>query len=886
MIEGAAPGNGPPGAPSGLSVVAGDGQLALSWNAPAFGGGSAITNYRVYRGTAPGGESFLTDTGTTRSFVDSSVANGTTYYYKVTAENGNGEGALSSAASGTPLAAQAPEQPLPTIDAFNRPNESPLSDAGRWANLASGAATTLAVNNNQLACTLSTTCSAWRNPTTYGPDTEVWARITTLPGTTNQLRLYARLQQPSGANWDGYMLRTNQLAGPDELYLERIDNGNVVSLLTMSQELAAGDTLLLRTKGPTLEVWRNNSSTWTRLGTTQDTTYTTPGNSGIGLRGTTGRLDDFGTRTLGNPPPGAPSGLSVVAGDGQLALSWNAPAFGGGSAITNYRVYRGTAPGGESFLTDTGTTRSFVDSSVANGTTYYYKVTAENGNGEGALSSAASGTPLAAQAPEQPLPTIDAFNRPNESPLSDAGRWANLASGAATTLAVNNNQLACTLSTTCSAWRNPTTYGPDTEVWARITTLPGTTNQLRLYARLQQPSGANWDGYMLRTNQLAGPDELYLERIDNGNVVSLLTMSQELAAGDTLLLRTKGPTLEVWRNNSSTWTRLGTTQDTTYTTPGNSGIGLRGTTGRLDDFGTRTLGVPPDTTPPNAPGNLQAAAGGTKRIDLTWVAATDDGGDVSYRVERCQGGGCADFTEIGTTTETTYSDTGLVAATSYSYRVRAEDPATNLGPYSSVATATTQPVAPDTPPVEPLPVVDSFDRPNESPLSDAGRWANLASGAATTLAVNNNQLACTLSTTCSAWRNPTTYGPDTEVWARITTLPGTTNQLRLYARLQQPSGANWDGYMLRTNQLAGPDELYLERIDNGNVVSLLTMSQELAAGDTLLLRVQGTTLQVWRRSGTTWSQLGKVDDSTYDSAGSVGVALRGKIGRLDDFGAR
>ena len=230
MIEGAAPGNGPPGAPSGLSVVAGDGQLALSWNAPAFGGGSAITNYRVYRGTAPGGESFLTDTGTTRSFVDSSVANGTTYYYKVTAENGNGEGALSSAASGTPLAAQAPEQPLPTIDAFNRPNESPLSDAGRWANLASGAATTLAVNNNQLACTLSTTCSAWRNPTTYGPDTEVWARITTLPGTTNQLRLYARLQQPSGANWDGYMLRTNQLAGT-----RRASTSNASTTATLSR---------------------------------------------------------------------------------------------------------------------------------------------------------------------------------------------------------------------------------------------------------------------------------------------------------------------------------------------------------------------------------------------------------------------------------------------------------------------------------------------------------------------------------------------------------------------------------------------------------------------------------------------------------------------------
>ena len=165
-------------------------------------------------------------------------------------------------------------------------------------------------------------------------------------------------------------------------------------------------------------------------------------------------------------------------------------------------------------------------------------------------------------------------------------------------------------------------------------------------------------------------------------------MSQELAAGDTLLLRTKGPTLEVWRNNSSTWTRLGTTQDTTYTTPGNSGIGIRGTTGRLDDFGTRTLGVPPDTTPPNAPGNLQAAAGGTNgstsrgRRRRTTRRRQLSGRALSGRRLR-------DFTEIGTTTETTYSDTGLVAATSLLYRVRAEDPATNLGPYSNIATATT-----------------------------------------------------------------------------------------------------------------------------------------------------------------------------------------------------
>ena len=60
-----------------------------------------------------------------------------------------------------------------------------------------------------------------------------------------------------------------------------------------------------------------------------------------------------------------------------------------------------------------------------------------------------------------------------------------------------------------------------------------------------------------------------------------------------------------------------------------------------------------------------------------------------YRVERCQGAGCSVFTEIGQPTGTTFSDSGRTASTSYSYRVRAIDAATNLGPYSTTATATT-----------------------------------------------------------------------------------------------------------------------------------------------------------------------------------------------------
>ena len=104
--------------------------------------------------------------------------------------------------------------------------------------------------------------------------------------------------------------------------------------------------------------------------------------------------------------------------------------------------------------------------------------------------------------------------------------------------------------------------------------------------------------------ELAGTDQVLLERIDNGAIVNRLTVTQELAVGDVLLLRVKGSTLEVWRHAGSTWSRLGVVADATYAAAGYAGVGMRGTTGRLDDFGARTMGAPPpDTEPPSARGN-------------------------------------------------------------------------------------------------------------------------------------------------------------------------------------------------------------------------------------------------------------------------------------------
>ena len=80
-------------------------------------------------------------------------------------------------------------------------------------------------------------------------------------------------------------------------------------------------------------------------------------------------------------------------------------------------------------------------------------------------------------------------------------------------------------------------------------------------------------------------------------------------------------------------------------------------------------------------------AASATEIDLSWGAATDNVAVTGYHIERCQGAGCINFVEIATSATTSFSDTAA-GAQSDSYRVRANDGATNLGPYSNTATTT------------------------------------------------------------------------------------------------------------------------------------------------------------------------------------------------------
>lgn len=100
-------------------------------------------------------------------------------------------------------------------------------------------------------------------------------------------------------------------------------------------------------------------------------------------------------------------------------------------------------------------------------------------------------------------------------------------------------------------------------------------------------------------------------------------------------------------------------------------------------------GPPPDSTAPTDPTALVATPNSETQITLTWTASTDAVGVTLYRIERCTGAACANFAEIATDPASPYVDTGRSPATTYRYRIRAEDAALNLSGYSNIAQATT-----------------------------------------------------------------------------------------------------------------------------------------------------------------------------------------------------
>jgi len=94
-----------------------------------------------------------------------------------------------------------------------------------------------------------------------------------------------------------------------------------------------------------------------------------------------------------------------------------------------------------------------------------------------------------------------------------------------------------------------------------------------------------------------------------------------------------------------------------------------------------------DTTAPTTPIGLTAAAAGSTGVNLSWSASTDNVGVTGYIVRR-------NGVQVATPATTSFADTGLSAATTYSYTVAARDAAGNISPNSASVSVTTPPPPP------------------------------------------------------------------------------------------------------------------------------------------------------------------------------------------------
>ncbi|MEO7361920.1 MAG: fibronectin type III domain-containing protein [Gemmatimonadaceae bacterium] len=94
-----------------------------------------------------------------------------------------------------------------------------------------------------------------------------------------------------------------------------------------------------------------------------------------------------------------PANLTASAGNGTVTLVWTAS-----SGATRYNVKRGAISGGPYIQLSTSATAGYTDTSVINGSTYYYVVSALDSAGESENSTQVSATPTAPTTPP-PAPT-------------------------------------------------------------------------------------------------------------------------------------------------------------------------------------------------------------------------------------------------------------------------------------------------------------------------------------------------------------------------------------------------------------------------------------------------------------------------------------------------
>jgi trimeric autotransporter adhesin len=367
-----------PGAPTIGTTTGGNAQASVAFTAPASDGGSPITSYTVTAtdSTTPGNGG-QTKSGSASPLVVTGLTNGDSYTFTVTATNGAGTGAASSASTavvpdtipGAPTIRTATAGNTQASVAFT----APASDGGS------------AITSYKVTATDSTT------PANGGQTKSGSASPLVITGLTNG-DSYTFTVTATNAVGTGLASSASNVVVPDSVpgtpTHVTAARGDTQATVAFTPPASDGGSPITSYKVAAIDSTNPAHGGQTVPGpsspmvisdlTNGDTyTFTVTATNGAGP----GLASSPSNPVVPAGVPGAPTKVTATRGNGRATVAFTPPASDGGAAITSYRV---AASDGRTVI---GSASPLVVTGLTNDDRYTFTVTATNSVGTGPASS-------------------------------------------------------------------------------------------------------------------------------------------------------------------------------------------------------------------------------------------------------------------------------------------------------------------------------------------------------------------------------------------------------------------------------------------------------------------------------------------------------------------
>jgi len=352
--------------------------------------------------------------------------------------------------------------------------------------------------------------------------------------------------------------------------------------------------------------------------------------------------------------PVAPTGVTATASSTtSIAISWSSV-----KGAVGYRVYR-RAASGDYELIGTSSIVSYTNSGLTAGTTYYYKVsayTSYGSDGEGSKSDEVSAVTL----PAVPTNVTAAVNSANSITIS----WSLVASATGYNIyrgTASSGDYALVGSSETDAYTD-TDLAANTAYYYKVAAVNG-------------GGEGSQSGYASATTMLATPTGV-MATVNSTTSITVIWSSVTGAAGYRVYRSTDDESYTLVGTTNSTTTSYQNTGLTYNTTYYYKVAAYNGSRESSQSDAVSAIILP-------APTYVTAMVTSANSISISWSAVTGASG---YRVYRSTNN--TSYTEVGSSSSTSYANTDLAAGTTYYYKVAAYNNS-GAGSQSDVVYATT-----------------------------------------------------------------------------------------------------------------------------------------------------------------------------------------------------